>query len=187
MHILIIGASGTGKTTLAMMLASRAALTRRQVLVYDITGPYGWPGKHFDSIDAYMRAVKTHKNCLLVVDESTAGLDKFDRSTYFLTTTARHLGHKTIIVGHRLRDIAPAIRSNCTTIFAFAGSKNDYKILQDENDCTIDTSKLAVFEFVRLQRGIAPEKMRLDIGRRVILKCQHVDKPIIQSEHKGNS
>ena len=167
------------------MLARRAALTRRQVLVYDVTGPYGWPGQHYDDIAQFMQAVKTTKNCLLVVDESTAGLDKFDRSTYFLTTTARHLGHKTIIVGHRLRDVAPAIRSNCSTIFAFGGSKKDYKILQDENDCTIDISTLKPFEFVRLERGKATVKMRLDIQRQVIVTCNSVDMPIEHGAKKG--
>lgn len=69
-----------------------------------------------------------------MVDESALSLDRYDTSQAWLAKTSRHLGHNSIFIGQRLKDVALDIRSQCDEIFIFRCSRTDAKIIDDEYD-----------------------------------------------------
>lgn len=96
---------------------------------------------------------------LLVVDEGTLSLDKFDTDQYWLTKSSRHYGHATIIIGHNWTDIAKQIRTQCTQIFILGCSRTDARDLIDEfNDDSIgEAMDLEIGHFVRILMGVGKE------------------------------
>ena len=71
MHTLVVGTSGSGKTTFARKLAISALGKGRRVLVYDVMLT-DWPEgcEVFDDEHDFSQAAHRSRNALLIVDEA---------------------------------------------------------------------------------------------------------------------
>jgi ABC-type uncharacterized transport system ATPase component len=105
-------------------------------------------------------AVKSQSK-ILVVDESTMALDKWNVAEQWITKTSRHAGHSAILIAHMVTDVARGIRDQCTQIFVLGCSRTDAKILYDiydEKDI-LQATKLPQLHFIRIYEG------RVSFGR----------------------
>jgi hypothetical protein len=106
---------------------------------------------------------------LLVVDESTMTLDKFDSSQQWLTKTSRHAGHSALIIAHSITDIAPGLRSQCTQVFILGCTRPDAQFLANvyDDDDILKCTKLETFHFGRIYKNrvtfgkVDPETKRI--------------------------
>ena len=133
MHTLIVGTSGSGKTTFARKLA-RAALDKgRRVLVYDVMLT-DWPEgcEIFDDEHDFSQAAHRSRNALLIVDEAGEVIGRSNYELFWLATRSRHLGASTVFITHRPSQLAPVIRDNCQVLILFASPTSTGKLLAEE-------------------------------------------------------
>jgi len=132
-HTLIVGTSGSGKTTFARKLA-RAALDKgRRVLVYDVMLT-DWPEgcEIFDDEHDFSQAAHRSRNALLIVDEAGEVIGRSNYELFWLATRSRHLGASTVFITHRPSQLAPVIRDNCQVLILFASPTSTGKLLAEE-------------------------------------------------------
>lgn len=130
-HWLIVGMTLSGKTSLAKELSKKYTASGVSCIVLDHLRDPGWSAAHVfvdagDFLD-YVRDPALCRRCALFVDESGESLDKNDKRYRWLTTTSRHHGHRTHIIGHRAESIDRTTRSQCTTLAAFSLALTDAK------------------------------------------------------------
>jgi hypothetical protein len=138
-------------------MARQAAKRGIPVIIFDVTGGYGWEnvGQHYADIDSFLFAARTTRGCLAIADETSQALDRWDRETYFLTTTIRHLGSKSILVSNRYRDLAVSIRENFRTIYCFRCTFQTQRALEDDYGELPQIPHFPDLQFIRIQ---PPEK-----------------------------
>jgi len=133
MHVLILGITQTGKTTLAFRLAQKYSATGVNVLVLDPDKRSGWNADFLtDDPEAYLNVVKVNKSCALFIDESGQMIGRYAKEMAWLATNSRKWGHKAHFITQRATQLDPTVRNQCTTIILFKQSLNDTKILSNE-------------------------------------------------------
>lgn len=122
-HIAIVGMSGSGKTYLARQLVI-AASRKRRCLVLDPKGTR-WQGASFVTTDPdkLLRVAKLNKDCLLVIDEGGAGLNRHNVAHDWFSTMSREWGHNCIFITQRAKQVNPNIRENCYKVALFKCSR----------------------------------------------------------------
>jgi len=133
MHVLILGITQTGKTTLAFNLAHKYSEAGINVLVLDPDKRTGWGADYLtDDPEAYLEVVKVNQSCALFIDESGQMIGRYAREMAWLATNSRKWGHKAHFITQRATQLDTTVRNQCTTIFLFKQSLNDTKILANE-------------------------------------------------------
>jgi DNA helicase HerA-like ATPase len=133
MHVLILGITGTGKTTLAFRLAAEYRQNNINVLVLDPDLRTGWNADFItDNPETFLEVVKVNKSCALFIDESGQMIGRYSREMAWLATNARKWGHKSHFITQRASQLDPTIRNQCTSIFLFKQSLDDTKNLVNE-------------------------------------------------------
>ena len=131
-HVLIVGLTGSGKTTLALALSSRISRAGFQVLVLDPIGDRRWL-QHtphvFRDPRVFLAVAEDSRRCLLVVDESGEMIGHYDEEMKRCATRYRHLGHRSVFICPRAAEVSPSVRAQCTSLFAFRGSTDDARVL----------------------------------------------------------
>lgn len=174
-HTLIIGTGGTGKSTFAKHLVTAYVSRKRKVFVLDqpMTA-HQWKGlgAEVDTNRAlFLAKIKRHKSATLVIDESGSTIEKSDDANW-LTTTARHYGHCTIIIAHRHTQLQPVLRENCDRLVLFNASKTTRIVLSDEWGLDTPIDSLPSYYFWLLERGRKPilgmvTKQGIELGVKV--------------------
>lgn len=127
-HSLILGVTGSGKTTLAKHMAR--ALKR--VVVF-ATYKSDWPCDYFTKdIFHLCEIVKTNKKLNIFIDEAGTTLERNDTEFQFLATMSRHFGHNVFFITQRAKQLTPNIRTNCESLYCFKQSEEDAKVLAGE-------------------------------------------------------
>jgi len=155
MHTLIVGTSGSGKTTFARKLAQSALDKGRRVLVYDVMLT-DWPEgcEVFDDEHDFSQAAHRSRNALLIVDEAGEVIGRSNYELFWLATRSRHLGASTVFITHRPSQLAPVIRDNCQILILFASPSSTGKMLAEEfnapalENCTM----LRVGQYIKASR-----------------------------------
>jgi len=155
MHALIVGTSGSGKTTFARKLASSALDKGRRVLVYDVMLT-DWPEgcEVFDDEHDFSQAAHRSRNALLIVDEAGEVIGRSNYELFWLATRSRHLGASAVFITHRPSQLAPVIRDNCQILILFASPSSTGKMLAEEfnfpalENCTM----LRVGQYIKASR-----------------------------------
>lgn len=130
MHVLILGITSTGKTTLAFKLAKLYKSKGTPVLVLDPDKRREWDADFItDDPEKYLATVKLNKKCALFVDESGMMIGRYSGAMAWLATNSRKWGHKAHFITQRATQIDPNVRCQCTNIFLFKQSVADSKIL----------------------------------------------------------
>lgn len=160
-HTLIIGKSGSGKSTLAKHLVRAYIKKKMPVLVLDqeLTAR-DWKGmgaEVYVKRDLFLEAIKQKQSAFIVIDESGSTIEK-DDSANWLTTTARHFGHTTVIIAHRPTQLQTVLRENCDRLFLFQSSLSTRESISDEWGLDEPVGNLPTYYFYMLTHGKKPRK-----------------------------
>jgi len=135
MHTLIVGATCTGKTSLAKSLAARFR-NSHDVLVYDplAVDNRDWYGAAvYNDWEEFQRRYWSSKRGVAIFDESAQVATR--KTNDGLTRTAlqgRHRGFLNVYIVQSYRRLPLALRGQCTHIYAFTLSKKESEILAEE-------------------------------------------------------
>lgn len=130
-HKLIVGATESGKSTLARAMVEDAAKRGVLVIVYDPTLNPAWgtefvtddEGQFFDWL--YAAHESGEKSILAVVDEADTIMGMSHRHNWWLFQRGRHFGIEAIGITQRPKLVAPSVRGNVSEIYAFCVSAED--------------------------------------------------------------
>ncbi len=132
-HILIVGTTGCGKTTLARQLAIVAVSKRRRVVVFDPMRSK-WPDGclvYDDEREFSQRALRT-RNALFIIDEAGETIGRCNYEMFWLATRARHLNAQSVFITHRPTQLSNIVRDNCNRIFMFRSTAAVAKMMSEE-------------------------------------------------------
>jgi hypothetical protein len=136
MHVLILGITDTGKTTLAFKIAAMQKAQGRKVLVLDPDIRSAWNADFItDDPEYYLATVKLNKSCALFIDEGGQMIGRYAGAMQWLATNSRKWGHKAHFIAQRATQLDKTIRTQCTNLFLFKQSVGDCKVLSDEFVC----------------------------------------------------
>lgn len=134
MHTLIVGITGSGKSTIAKRMAEKAKRKGKGVLVFD---PY------LDEYDAHLitsdleefeKYVKANKNCLCIVDEAGEVLERGKRDNW-LGTQTRHNGHDLVFICQVATMLSRPVRTSCSQVYAFRQGALSARTMAEEFAC----------------------------------------------------
>ena len=136
-HYLIIGKSGTGKSTLARTLARRSSRIVA-VLDPDESEHVKWKAEYIESDwQKYLATMKASKNVDAFIDESGTTITGREKNQYssvqWLGTQSRKHGIKCYFIAQRSVQIPPNIRDQCGTLYLFNVSRTDSKVFAYEH------------------------------------------------------
>ncbi len=133
MHVLILGITETGKTTLAFKLAREYRSKGIKIFVLDPDKRQEWQADFItDDPEFFLETCKLNQRAALFVDEGGVTIGRYAGSSQWLATNARKWGHKAHFIAQRAQQIDPNVRNQCTSIFLFKQSVDDAKILSKD-------------------------------------------------------
>lgn len=128
-HVLILGQTLSGKSTLAKRMAADYRRHGVAVLVLDPIGDPEWSADYkTHDTDDFFRVYSESRGCAVFVDESG---DVCNERPDLITRTAtrgRHRGHRNHYIAQRGTLILRTIRDQCSTLFLFNSGLEDCKI-----------------------------------------------------------
>lgn len=132
MHTIICGTTGTGKTTLALILAREARKRKIMSMVYDRRDAGYCCDIVVKSFERFLQIAQASSNMMLFVDDCPTVLKRGVPAHKWLTTESRHQGHNVILISQRYMMIPKDNRDNCQTVWMFRQSARDCKEIADE-------------------------------------------------------
>lgn len=170
-HNLIVGMTGTGKSTLAKLVIKQAKKAGRKTVVLD---PIGDPSYSADfqttDPDQFLAYAKANKSCYLFVDESGQAIGRYNEPMMWLATTSRHLGHLSFFISHSATQLSPILRGQCGQVYLFSCAAANFKTVAEEWNQP-DILKMKRFdagEFVYVPRFGQIRKGRIDFAKQHI-------------------
>lgn len=144
-HTLIVGATDTGKSSLAKRLAEARTKTRahlpnfRQVAL----DPLGsvWPDgvAVVDSWQEFMYEIELmHENdevACLYVDEANTQFSHGDKEKLWLMLRGRHFGHDVTVITQYPTLLSPAARGQCGRLHTFQIGQQSARMLAEDYAC----------------------------------------------------
>ncbi len=136
MHVLILGITETGKTTLAFKIAAMQKQKGRPILVLDPDKRREWNADFITADpEEFLEVCKVNQSCALFIDESGQTIGRYAGSMQWVATNSRKWGHKAHFISQRATQIDVLMRTQCSNLFLFKQSVNDSKILAQEFVC----------------------------------------------------
>jgi len=128
-HVLILGQTLSGKSTLAKRLASEYKKAGLGVIVLDPVGDPEWLAdfKTADPVE-FFRVYNESRQCAVFVDESGEICEDYRHEITKTATRGRHRGHRNHYIAQRGTLILRTIRDQCSTIFLFNSGLEDCKV-----------------------------------------------------------
>lgn len=128
-HILILGQTLSGKTTLAKRLAQSYKDKGIAVLVHDPVNDPEWPADYRTAkADEFFKVYNESRRCAVFFDEAGDTCDEFKTEITKTATRGRHRGHRNHYIAQRGTMILRTIRDQCSTLFLFNSGLEDCKI-----------------------------------------------------------
>jgi SpoVK/Ycf46/Vps4 family AAA+-type ATPase len=132
-HSIIVGITGTGKTTLAFKIAERYRARKIPVLVYDPFKRLEWQADFItDKPEEIVEVVFKNKSCAVFIDEAGEFLDRYSKEDTKLATMSRQLGHNVHFIAQRAQMLSPNVRHQCTNLFMFRQVASDCDLLSKD-------------------------------------------------------
>jgi DNA helicase HerA-like ATPase len=162
MHVLIVGTTQSGKTTLAREFAHKFARKGHRIIVYDPVGTPSangvWPmsAKIFDRempFISYMIQPDV-RHAHVFVDESNDIFSLQKDYNHWMLTRGRHFGLTIYVITQRPKMVAPNVRGQCGRAYIFHLGNDDLKQLA--GDFGVDAIKNEVLDkgdFIVLESG----------------------------------
>lgn len=154
-HVLIVGTTESGKTTLARNLAAHYKRNGYGVLVLDPLSDPRWPCDFITAdADEFLDVFWRSRKCIAFMDEGGESVGRYDLAMQKTATRGRHWGHSCHYVAQDPTQLAPIVRAQCSHLFAFALSLRQSKVLAEEfNEPQLETcTKLRQGEYIHAQR-----------------------------------
>jgi len=128
-HVLILGMTESGKTTLAKKLSARFQKQGVKVIVLDPLNDPGWFSDYStDKQDLFLETFWASKSCAVFIDESGDMVGKYDTTMQQTATKGRHWGHRVHYISQRGAMLARTVRDQCSHLFIFNTALEDCKI-----------------------------------------------------------
>lgn len=170
MHVLIVGITNTGKTTIAFDMARRYKKAGKRIIVLDPDLRREWEvptvvdsgkeeiegGVITDDPDEFLLICKNSQSCALFIDESGSMIGRYDTQLEWLATQSRKWGHKSHFIMQRGSQVSPTVRNQCSSAFVFKQSPDDAKVLSNNFVCP------EFLEAPKLQKGEYIAKIEVD-------------------------
>lgn len=150
-HVLILGMTESGKTTLAKKLAARYRAQGQTVLVLDPLRDPSWPCDFITSDqDHFLEVFWANKSCMAFLDEGGESVGRYDRAMQKTATRGRHPGHSCHYIAQEATQLAPIVRGQCRHLFLFCSPVDSGKVLAREFNRPelLECSTLLVGEYI---------------------------------------
>lgn len=132
-HILIVGTSGSGKTTFARRMVAASIEKGRPAVIFDPIGDDWHPDALvFDDIDSFSQYLLNAQGVLAVIDEAGEYIGRSSPHLYWLATRARHKNIQSVFITHRPTQLAPVVRDNCASLVLFSAPGGTGSLLASE-------------------------------------------------------
>jgi len=132
-HVLILGMTESGKTTLAKQLCKEYKQRGIKTIVLDPLHDPGWEADYqTHDPEEFLKVLWASKQCAVFIDESGSTVGRFDEAMIKTATMGRHWGHKMHYISQRGQQISCTVRGQCSKLFLFCSSLDDCKIHSNE-------------------------------------------------------
>lgn len=134
-HAIIVGMTGSGKTTLGKSFIRQLKVLRKPTAVLDPMEDHRWQCD-FKTADLgrFHQHVSVRTGLYLAIDEG-ATFGKFNDEVTHLMTKGRHLGHNVFLITQELTQVSPLIRGQCETLYLFGTGERAVKLVAEEWRC----------------------------------------------------
>jgi len=175
----IIGNSEFGKSCLGKAIAQRCLLERRRVLVFDIVGD-SWPATLVvDNEEEFLRLYWGSYDIISIVDECGDVATLKHPLMLPVARRGRHqlgpqrFGNSNYFIAHRLTDLHPGIRTNCSELFLFNCRYDDACdfALQFGDPILKTASQLPPGQFFHGAPGQRISKWTIDFASKKVSRC----------------
>lgn len=154
-HVLILGTSESGKTTLAKMLARQYKRAGMGVLVLDPLMDPQWQADFMTADEElFLQRFWASRNCFAFMDEGGDSVGRFNTAMQKTATRGRHWGHSCHYITQRATQLAPIVRDQCRHLFAFALSRKDGETLAADFLCDdlLQVHALGQGDYIHVER-----------------------------------
>lgn len=128
-HVLVIGMTESGKTTLGKRLAAKYRAAGRKILVLDPIKDPGWKADYItDDPLEYWEVFRRSQRCACFLDEAGETCGHWDKTMIRTATRGRHFGHNCHYLVQRGTMISPHIRGQCSNLALFASPGKDSQL-----------------------------------------------------------
>jgi energy-coupling factor transporter ATP-binding protein EcfA2 len=128
-HILILGQTLSGKSTLAKRLAATYKESGRGVIVHDPVGDPEWVADYKTADpEEFFAIYNESRGCAVFFDEAGETCENFKHEITKTATRGRHRGHRNHYIAQRGTLILRTIRDQCSSLFLFNSGLEDCKI-----------------------------------------------------------
>lgn len=128
-HILILGQTLSGKTTLAKRLAQTYKSQGIAVLVHDPVGDPEWIADYRTAnAEEFFKIYNDSRRCAVFFDEAGETCEEFRHQITKTATRGRHRGHRNHYIAQRGTLILRTVRDQCSGLFLFNTGLEDCKI-----------------------------------------------------------
>jgi len=134
MHILIVGMTESGKSTLAKLLVRNLKSAGHKVAVLDPISDPAWKADFITSdIDEMRKYLAENRSVYVFIDESGSVFGEGRDATHsWLATTSRHYGHSVAFISQRAMQIPRTMRDQCQRLYLFTSSVADGELHAEE-------------------------------------------------------
>lgn len=135
MHSLILGATESGKSTLAKRLCKTFVARKKGVLVLDPLGSE-WPTSEvFTEPEMFIPYFWACSNRMVFIDESGESVGRVNQEMIKTGTRGRHNGHSVFFITQSRTQLSPILRRQCSQLFCFAIGEDEAEFLSKEWIC----------------------------------------------------
>lgn len=128
-HILILGQTLSGKSTLAKRLAQQYKSKGVGVIVHDPVGDPEWIADYRTAnAEEFFRVYNDSRRCAVFFDEAGETCEEFRHEITKTATRGRHRGHRNHYIAQRGTLILRTVRDQCSTLFLFNTGLEDCKV-----------------------------------------------------------
>lgn len=132
-HILIVGRTLSGKSTLAKGLARGYKDAGRGVIVLDILKDPEWSADFItDDPDEFLKVLWDSRECMCFIDEAGESVGRYNEAMAKTATRGRHWGHVMHYITQYATQLSPIIRTQCTRVYLFCSSIREGQRLSED-------------------------------------------------------
>jgi hypothetical protein len=164
MHMLILGMSESGKTTLGCILSKSYRDSGKGVIVFDPLNEPKWHTNHiYTDQNQFLDVYWNSRRCMVFIDESGESVGRYNDLMIRTATRGRHWGHTNHYLTQRGTQLSKTVRDQCGAIALFTSSKSDCKTHADEWCCEEmkDGYKLGRGEYLYKTRYTPVQRFKL--------------------------
>lgn len=166
-HSLILGMTQSGKSTLAKMLTAELARRGRLVMILDPMLDSGWPEKSLvvSEPEELHRAAAKMTGAHIFVDEAAVHVGRSQKMLSWIFRFGSHWGHSANLITQHPTDLAPFVRSQCTSAYVFKSTAAVGELLRKRDgfrgDALLDIEEIPKYHFLMVDRYNPPRFLRL--------------------------